>query len=128
MKTRYFLVGAAAFLIMLASGWAADVAGKWMANAQGADITLTFKIDGTTLTGTVDNSQAGPTDIKGGTVEGDAISFYVVRKMGESEIKITWKGKIAGDEIKFSRQAEGGGAGGPGGGAAAEEIIAKRVK
>jgi hypothetical protein len=81
------------------------------------------------LTGTVDNTQAGPTDIKEGKIEGDNISFYVVRTMGESQIKISWKGTIAGDEIKFKRQVEGGGMGGPGGAAAAaEEIIAKRVK
>ena len=112
-------------LTLLATAWAADVAGKWTAEAQGATITLTFKVDGNNLTGTVDNSQAGPTDIKDGKINGDDISFHVVRKMGESEIKIEWKGKIAGDEIKFKRQTQGG-MGGPGGGA--EEIIAKRVK
>jgi hypothetical protein len=47
--------------------------------------------------------------------------------MGESDLKIMWKGKIAGDEIKFTRQSQGG-AGGPGGGGAAEEFTAKRVK
>ena len=129
MKTRYLLIAAIALLTLLASAWAADVAGKWSAKAQGADITLTFKVDGTALTGTVDNTQAGPTDIKEGKIEGDNISFYVVRTMGESQIKISWKGTIAGDEIKFKRQVEGGGMGGPGGAAAAaEEIIAKRVK
>ena len=129
MKTRYLLIAAIALLTLLASAWAADVAGKWSAKAQGADITLTFKVDGTTLTGTVDNTQAGPTDIKEGKIEGDNISFYVVRTMGESQIKISWKGTIAGDEIKFKRQVEGGGMGGPGGAAAAaEEIIAKRAK
>ena len=126
MKVKYLCIGAAVLLIVLASAWAADVAGKWTTKAQGADITLTFKVDGNTLTGTVDNSQAGPTDIKDGKVDGDDISFHVVRKMGESEIKIEWKGKIAGDEIKFKRQAQGGGMGGPGGGA--EDITAKRVR
>jgi hypothetical protein len=126
MKAKYILVGAVLLPTLLASVWAADIAGKWSAQAQGAEITLTFKVDGNTLTGTVDNSQAGPTDIKDGKIDGDAISFHVVRKMGESEIKIMWEGKVAGDEIKFKRQTQGGGAGGPGGGA--EEIVAKRVK
>lgn len=126
MKTKYFSIGLVVLLALLASAWAADVAGKWSAKAQGADITLTFVVDGTKLTGTLDNSQAGPTDIKDGKIEGDQISFHVVRSMGESEIKITWKGTIAGDEIKFKREAQGG-MGGPGGGSA-EEIIARRVK
>jgi hypothetical protein len=126
MKAKYFFAGAVAFLTLFAAAWAADAAGQWKAQAQGADITITFKVDGNTLTGTLDNSMAGPTDIKEGKIEGDEISFYVVRKTGETEMKVTWKGKLAGDEIKFNRQAQGGGAGGPGG--SAEEIIAKRVK
>ena len=126
MKAKYIWIGAVVFLTLPVLAWAADVAGKWTAQAQGADITLTFKVDGNTLTGTVDNSQAGPTDIKEGKVEGDEVSFHVIRKMGETEMKIVWKGKIAGDEIKFKREVQGKGMGGPGGGA--EEIIAKRVK
>jgi hypothetical protein len=79
-------------------------------------------VDGNTLTGTVDNSTAGPTDIKEGKINGDEISFYVSRRINENDMKITWKGKVAGDEIKFTRQAEGGMGG------AAEEIVAKKVK
>ena len=125
MNSKRVLIGAVALLILSASVWAADVSGKWSAQAQGTDITLTFKVEGNTLTGTVDNSQAGPTDIKDGKINGDEISFHVVRKMGETEMKIEWKGTIAGDEIKFKRQVQGG-TGGPGGGA--EEITAKRAK
>jgi len=127
MKIKIFAVGAAALLVLTASLWGADFAGKWALKAGEADITLTFKVDGTTVTGTVDNSQVGPADIKEGKIEGDTVSFHVVRKMGESDLKIMWKGKIAGDEIKFTRQSQGG-AGGPGGGGAAEEFAAKRVK
>ena len=119
MKAKYLLFGLVALLILIASAWAADIAGQWKAQAQGADITITFKVDGNTVTGTLDNSMAGPTDIKEGKIEGDEVSFYVVRKLGENDTKITWKGKIAGDEIKFTRQAAGGNA---------EEIVAKRVK
>lgn len=129
MKAKHILFGAVVFLTLSACLFAADVAGKWTAKAQGADITITFKVDGNTLTGTLDNSQAGAVDIKDGKIDGDNISFTVIRKMGESEMKISWKGTIAGDEIKFKREVQGGGGmGGPGGGAAAEEIIAKRAK
>jgi hypothetical protein len=119
MRTRCFLIGTVVLLALLASAWAADVTGQWKAQAQGADITITLKVDGNTVTGTLDNSMAGPTDIKEGKIDGDEISFYVVRKLGENDTKITWKGKVAGDEIKFTRQAQGGNA---------EEIVAKRVK
>jgi hypothetical protein len=50
MKTRYFLVGAVALLALLASAWAADIEGQWKAQAQGADITITFKVEGNTVT------------------------------------------------------------------------------
>jgi hypothetical protein len=70
----------------------------------------------------VDNPQAGPAEIKDGKIDGDNISFYVVRKLGENDAKITWKGKAAGDEIKFVRESPGAQGGG------ATEIIAKRAK
>jgi hypothetical protein len=134
MKTKSLIIGAFVLLVMLGSASAAGVDGKWIAKAGDVDITLTFKVTGTTLTGTVDNPQAGPTDIKGGKVEGDDISFYVVRKANDTDMKIVWKGKIAGDEIKFKRETEGGGGGmggpgaGGGGGGGAMDIIAKRAK
>jgi hypothetical protein len=132
MKKNIVTIGIVVMLALAASVWAADIAGKWVAQAQGSDITLNFKVDGTTLTGTLDNSQMpGAIEIKDGKIEGDNVSFTIVRKMGETEMKINWKGKVAGDEIKFKREAAGGGGmmGGPGaGGGQAEEIIAKKAK
>lgn len=69
----------------------------------------------------------GPVEIKDGKIDGDNVSFTILRKIGETGMKIVWKGAIAGDEIKFKREVAGGGMGGPGGGAA-EEVIARRVK
>ncbi len=130
MKSKIILIGIVVVLTMAATLIAADIAGKWTAQAQGSDITMNFKVEGTTLTGTLENSQMpGAVDIKDGKIDGDNISFTIVRKMGETEMKIEWKGKITGDEIKFKREVAGGGGmtGGPGGGAA-EEIVARRAK
>jgi hypothetical protein len=152
MKIKILLVGAAALLVLLASAWAADVTGKWVAQVQGrqgmSENTFSFKVEGTSLTGTLTNPQ-GETAITEGKVSGDEISFVIVRKFGENEMKILYKGKVAGDEIKFTREFQGGmmggpggpgaggpgaggpGAGGPGGGGPGgppPEIIAKRVK
>ncbi len=128
MKRKITLIGMVALLALAATVWAGDVAGKWTAQAQGSDITLDFKVEGTTLTGTLENSQMpGPIQIKDGKIDGDTVSFTIVRKFGETDMKIVWKGTLAGDEIKFKRETAGGGMGGPGGGAA-EEIVAKRVK
>jgi hypothetical protein len=49
-----------------------------------------------------------------------------MRTIGQQEMKVLWKGKVAGDEIKFMRSTEGGAAGGAGG--APTEIVAKRAK
>jgi hypothetical protein len=115
-------------LIAAATLVAADITGKWKTQAQGSDITLVFKVEGTALTGTIENSQMpGAVEIKEGKIDGDNVSFTIVRKFGETEMKILWKGTIAGDEIKFKRETAGGGMGGPGGGAA-EDIVATRVK
>jgi hypothetical protein len=131
MRNKIVTIGIVLMLALAVSVWAADIAGKWVAQAQGSEITINFKVDGTALTGTLENSQMpGAVDIKDGKIDGENVSFTIVRKMGETEMKISWKGKIAGDEIKFKREAAGGGGGmgGLGGGGQAEEIVAKRAK
>ena len=141
MNKKMLLIGAVMLTALVASAWGADVAGKWIAQApagQGtSEITLIFKVDGTGLTGTLDNSQMpGAIEIKDGKLQDNDISFHVLRTFGENEMKVLWKGKVSGDEIRFTREIEGGmmgggagGAGGAGGGgAAADEIIAKRAE
>jgi hypothetical protein len=137
MKGKIFSSGSVVLLVLLASAWAADVTGKWIARSSSEqgdfEITLVFKVDGTKVTGTLDNSQMpGEVAINEGKLNGDELSFFIVRKMGETEMKVGWKGKIAGDEIRFTREIQGGMMGGPGGGvgapAAQEIIVAKRAK
>ena len=131
MKGRFVSV-AAIVLAAVTSVWAADVAGKWSAKVPGAggqgesEVTLNLKVDGSTVTGTLNNTQApGDVEIKDGKITGDDLSFSLMRKIGETELKVLWKGKVSGDEIKFTRTTEG--AGGPGGGAPTE-ITARRAK
>ncbi|MBP1622684.1 MAG: hypothetical protein H6Q07_704, partial [Acidobacteria bacterium] len=70
MKGKIAVFGVVILLAVLTSAWAADVSGKWIvkapANQGDVEITLNFKVEGTSLTGTVDNPQAGPADIKDG--------------------------------------------------------------
>ena len=119
MRNKLLLVGAIMLMALVASAFAADVTGKWVAESQGRNgptqTTFNFKADGTALTGTV-SGRGGDTEITDGKINGDDISFTVVRKMGEMEMKMLYKGKVAGDEIKMTMEFEGGGMGGPGGG------------
>jgi hypothetical protein len=145
MKVKILLI-AAVVLLALTAAYAADATGKWVAETQGRNgptqTTFTFKVDGAKLTGTMQGAQGDPIEITEGKVDGDNISFVVVRSMGGNEMKMTYKGKVAGDEIKMTREFQmpagmGGPGGGPGGGAGGgmgggrggpTEIVAKRVK
>jgi hypothetical protein len=121
MKYRILIVGAVALLCMLASAWAADVTGKWTAQVPGrqgtTETTFNFKVEGNKVTGTV-VSQQGDMPISDGKIEGDTLTFTVVREFNGNQMKLNYKGTVAGDEIKFTREMQmpAGGFGGPGGG------------
>ena len=125
MKYRTLFLSLCLTLVAAALAWAADVNGKWVAQVPGRDgtpreTTFTFKVEGGKLTGTVSGRQ-GDTAISEGKIDGDKISFVVVRNIQGNEVKQSYKGVVAGDEIKLTRE------GGPGGGQA-QEFVAKRAK
>jgi uncharacterized protein (DUF2147 family) len=132
MKKTIFAFGATALFVLAASAWAADISGKWVVKSGQYVITLNFKVEGTQLTGTVENAQAGGSAaIKDGKVDGDNISFYVVRTSNEVDTKIMWKGKVEGTVIVFTRETEGGSGSYSGGGAGrggGDEVVARRTK
>ena len=107
---------------------AADVTGKWTAEVPGrggnmATTTIVLKQDGAKLTGTVDGGRGGPAEIGDGKVDGDNISFTVTRSFNDQTFKLAYKGKVTGNEIKFTRTMEGG----AGAGAPPTEFTAKKA-
>ena len=125
MKIRMMVMVAAFVLAGLSVVFAADVNGKWVAQVPGRggqtrETTFNFKVEGAKLTGTVSGMQ-GDQPISDGKVAGDDISFVVVANFQGNEIKLNYKGKVSGDEIKMVRTREGGDQ--PG-----QEFVAKRVK
>jgi hypothetical protein len=95
------------------SAFAADISGNWKATAEGPngamERTFTFKQDGNKVTGETTSSFTGKSTITDGKVEGDSVTFTITAKVGDQEIKLNYKGKIAGGEIKFtSEMADGG--------------------
>jgi hypothetical protein len=86
------------------SAFAADVTGKWKItfemNGQTRESTLTLKADGSKLTGKME-SQRGASDIQDGKIDGDNISFTVVRNFNGNEMRQQYKGTVKGDEIKL---------------------------
>jgi hypothetical protein len=114
----------AGVLLLVAAGslFAADVTGTWTASFDTQigvqNYTYTFKMENGKLTGTA-KSQFGETKITEGTVKGDEIAFVENLDFQGQPLRIAYKGKISGDEIKFTRQV---------GDVASEDLVAKRSK
>jgi hypothetical protein len=100
--------------LTLSVSFAADINGKWTAQVEGRrgaqTQTLTLTASGNTLTGTLQGGRGGPVEISNGTIDGDSISFTVVREFGENKITQQFKGTVSGGELKLT---ETGGRRGP---------------
>lgn len=88
------------------SAWAADVSGKWktsftMPNGETREGTLDLKAEGDKLTGTMSGPR-GEVEISEGRIEGDTISFSVVRNFQGNEVKIKYRGKVSSNEMKLT--------------------------
>ena len=91
----------------------AKVDGKWTAEIQGGRgpqmFTLTLKSEGGgKLTGTVEGGRGGAVPIEEGSISGNTIKFKQKQMGRGGEIILNYTGTVSGDEIKFTRQAEGG--------------------
>lgn len=140
MNKNTIWAGVCILLVVPAFAWATDISGKWKGSAPGGEgnveLTLTLKVEGAKVTGTLDNPEVGSADIKDGKFEGNKLSFHLDRNVNGMDMKIIWKGTISGeDEIRFKRTWEmGGGFGGAsgggqgGGGNSGNDITMKRVK
>jgi len=94
------------FFTFAFSAMAADIAGTWKATAEGPNGTLErtfiFKVDGNKLTGEADSSMMGKSTIMDGKVDGDNLSFTITVKFQDNEMKVSYKGKVTGDEIQLT--------------------------
>jgi hypothetical protein len=86
--------------------FAADIDGKWTGQVQGRRgsqaQTLTLKADGNALTGSLQGGRGGPVEISNGTIDGDNISFTVVRQFGDNKVTQELKGTLSGGELKLT--------------------------
>ncbi len=111
MKDHVAVLPALAGLTALTAS-AADVSGQWTAEVPGRQgqtqtMTFTFKVEGEKLTGSI-STPAGESPISEGIVKGDELSFTQVLEFAGNQMKVLYKGKVSGDQIKFTRQREGG--------------------
>jgi hypothetical protein len=122
MIRRTVLLSLAVVVAFLASALAADITGTWKASFDTQigvqNYTYTFKVEGSKLTGHA-KSEYADVDIQDGMITGDDITFVENLDLQGMPLRIVYKGKISGDEIKLSRNVAD---------IATEEAVAKRVK
>jgi hypothetical protein len=124
MKSSSLLLLAGLTLGTLAR--AADLAGGWTADFDSPigqqKYAYAFKRDGETLTGKAnyDHSMGkGESELKEIKLTGDDVSFVETINVQDMTIRVTYTGKVTGDEMKLTRQV---------GEFATEHVVAKRVK
>jgi hypothetical protein len=92
---------------------AADLTGTWKAEFATQigvqKYTFTLKQDGTNVTGKASSDIAGEkheVELKDGKLAGDTVAFVEMLPFQGDDRRITYKGKIVGDEIKFTRKVD----------------------
>lgn len=128
MKIKAFSLGLLAFILMsfnlTLSAQPANASGTWKADIETPvglfKYTWIIQQDGENLSGKIlrekDNEKA-EVAITEGKIKADAVSFVEMLSMQDREIKISYSGKITGNELKLTRQV---------GDFATEEVTAKR--
>lgn len=112
MKYKILLIEVVVLPVLLMSAQAVDIFGNWIAQAPiqpgwpEAETIFSFRVDGTKLTGKVSDPR-GETTIRDGKINGDVISFFVMRSFSGKEKKISYKGKVRLNEIMFTVEEEG---------------------
>ena len=93
-------------LAMPLVAFAADITGTWTASFDTQigpqNYVFTFKVEGNKLTGHVKGTYSD-VDIQEGTISGDDITFVENMTYEGMALRIVYKGKISGDEIKLTR-------------------------
>ena len=103
-----------------------SVSGAWQAEFDTQigkqKYVFTLKTDGEKLTGKANAEIGGEkfeTSLSEGKLKGDEIAFVEMLKFQDNDLRIEYKGKITGNEIKLTRKV---------GDVATEELVAKRIK
>ena len=92
-------------LAMAAAAFGADITGTWKGSAETPNGTIertfVFKQDGEKLTGETSSDFTGTSAITDGKVTGDDVTFTIQVNIQGEQIKLSYKGKVAGSEMKL---------------------------
>jgi hypothetical protein len=120
--TKKLVLAGAVLLLVAAVVLAADaITGKWVYEQQGrgggnpVQVTLDLKASGATLSGTITQPMGGrgmggggapaapqPVQISNGKVDGNNISFDVVREFNGNSMTTNYKGTVSGGDMKLT--------------------------
>jgi len=126
--TKKLILPAVLLLGISGAALAADIDGKWTAQVEGRRGTVTQTVilnaSGSALTGSFDGGRGNAVDISDGTIDGNKVSFKVIREFNGNQLTQQYKGTLSdAGELNLTvsmgggaRRGGGGGGGGFGGG------------
>ena len=102
-----------ALLIALATPvFAAGIDGVWLISRETPrgpmELQLELKAEGEKLTGTLSGPGGRGRQIEDGEINGDEFEFSTVMPGKRGDVKMTWTGKVVGDELQGRMSREGG--------------------
>jgi hypothetical protein len=99
--------------LTLGVSFAADIDGKWTAQVEGRNgeqtQTLTLKASENVVSGTMQGARGPAAEITNGKIDGNIISFSVVREFRDNKFTQEYKGTISGSELKLTVSGGRGG-------------------
>ena len=122
--TKKLTLTAVLLLGISSAALAVDINGKWTAEVEGRRGTVTqtliLNASGGNLTGSLEGGRGGAVDIADGKIDGNQVSFKVVREFNGNQFTQQYKGTLSeAGELDLSVSMGGGarrGGGGFGGG------------
>jgi hypothetical protein len=93
--------------LMTVVAFAASIDGKWTGEVTTPNgtrpVTFTFVSDGSKLNGTT-TGRGGEVKITNGTVDGDNVSFDVIREFNGNTMTTHYTGTVSGSDLKLKMQ------------------------
>lgn len=112
MKIRTWVLILCAALLPATALAQGSVDGKWAGDVPGGrgpqHVTLTLKGDAGKLSGSVAGGRGGEIPIEDGSIANGMLKFKTKQMGRGGEVTFDWSGTLKGDEIAFTRMAEGG--------------------
>lgn len=110
-KRHPILLTITAIIAPIVLSRAADVTGVWQSEFDSRvghlKYTFNFKTEGEKLTGTATRELEGKpvtSDLQEGRLADGQITFVELLKFNDQDVRIEYRGKLAGDEISFTRK------------------------